>query len=45
LNLSNIGIKPESKTVDKGVIRTQKLIDELRREVETLKKRVTALGG
>jgi polyhydroxyalkanoate synthesis regulator phasin len=43
--LSNIGIKPESKTVDKGVIRTQKLIDELRREVEALKKRVTALGG
>ena len=43
--MSNIGIKPESKTVDKGVIRTQKLIDELRREVEALKKRVTALGG
>ena len=43
LNLSKIGIKPESKTVDKGIVRTQKLIDDLRREIEALKARVTAL--
>jgi len=43
--LSKIGIKPDSKTVNKGVIRTQKLLDELKREVEALKKRVTTLEG
>ena len=43
--MSKIGIKPDSRTVDKGVVRTQKLIDELRRELEALKKPVTALGG
>ena len=43
MRLSKIGIKPESKTVDKGIVRTQKLIDELRREIEALKARVTAL--
>lgn len=36
--MSKIGIKPESKTVDKGIVRTQKLIDELRREIDELKK-------
>ena len=41
--MSKIGIKPESKTVDKGVVRTQKLIDNLRRDIEALKARVTAL--
>ena len=41
--MSKIGIKPESKTVDKGIVRTQKLIDNLRRELEALKARVTAL--
>jgi len=41
--LSKIGIKPEDRTVDKGIIRTQKLIDDLRREIEALKARVTAL--
>ena len=43
--MSNIGIKPKDKVLDKAVIRTQKLIDELRRELDALKKRVTALGG
>jgi len=43
LKLSKIGIKPESKTVDKGIVRTQKLIDALRREFEALKSRVTTL--
>ena len=38
--MSKIGIKPESKTVDKGIVRTQKLIDDLRREIETLKATV-----
>jgi len=41
--MSKIGIKPESKTVDKGIVRTQKLIDSLRRELEALKARVTTL--
>ena len=40
---NKIGIKPESKTVDKGIIRTQKLIDQLRREIDSLKARVTTL--
>ena len=39
--MSKIGIKPESKTVDKGIVRTQKLIDDLRREIEALKARDT----
>ena len=41
--MSKIGIKPDNKTVDKGIVRTQKLIDDLRREFESLKARVTAL--
>ena len=41
--MSNIGIKPESKVVNKGVIRTQKLIDQLLREIEALKARITTL--
>ena len=41
--MSNIGIKPKSKVVDKGMVRTQKLIDQLQREIEALKARVTEL--
>ena len=41
--MAKIGIKPDSKVVDKGVIRIQKLIDELERQVELLKARVTKL--
>ena len=43
--MSKVGIISDDSTVNKGVIRIQKLLDELRREVEALKKRVTALGG
>ena len=43
--MSKVGIKADDGTVNKGVIRIQKLLDELRREVETLKERVTTLGG
>ena len=41
--MSKIGIKPQSKVVDKGVVRIQKLIDELTRELNALKARVTTL--
>jgi RNA processing factor Prp31 len=47
--LSKIGIKPDSKVVDKGIVRTQKILDELRRDFNTLKARVdhiyTSLGA
>jgi hypothetical protein len=39
--LSKIGIKPDDKVVGKGIIRLQKLVDDLRREVNTIKVRVT----
>ena len=39
--MSKIGIKPESKTVDKGIVRTQKLLDQLQRELDALKASVT----
>jgi len=41
--LSKIGIKPDDKVVGKGIIRLQKLVDDLRREVDSLKARVTEL--
>jgi len=41
--LSKIGIKPDDKVVGKGIIRLQKLVDGLRREVDSLKARVTEL--
>ena len=41
--MSKIGIKPDDKVVGKGIIRLQKLVDELRREVNALKTRVTEL--
>ena len=41
--MSKIGIKPESKVVDKGIVRTQKLLDQLQREIDSLKARVTTL--
>tara|TARA_B100001094_G_C17880188_1_gene646499 strand:+ start:495 stop:629 length:135 start_codon:yes stop_codon:yes gene_type:complete len=41
--LSRIGIKPSDKTVGKGVIRIQKLVDELNREISLLKARVKKL--
>ena len=41
--MSKIGIKAQSKVIDKGVVRTQKLIDELTRELNALKARVTTL--
>ena len=41
--MSKIGIKPDDKVVGKGIIRLQKLVDELRREVDSLTARVTEL--
>ena len=41
--MSKIGIKPDDKVLGKGIIRLQKLVDELRREVNALKARVTEL--
>lgn len=41
--MSKIGIKPDDKVIGKGIIRLQKLVDELRREVTALKTRVTEL--
>tara|TARA_Y100001973_G_C5197590_1_gene335360 strand:- start:10 stop:141 length:132 start_codon:yes stop_codon:yes gene_type:complete len=41
--LSKIGIKPGDQVVGKATIRTQKLIDDLIREINALKKRVTEL--
>lgn len=41
--MSKIGIKPDDKVVGKGIIRLQKLVDDLRREVNALKTRVTEL--
>ena len=41
--MSKIGIKPDDKVLGKGIIRLQKLVDDLRREVNALKARVTEL--
>tara|TARA_R100001594_G_scaffold91971_2_gene126250 strand:- start:2099 stop:2230 length:132 start_codon:yes stop_codon:yes gene_type:complete len=41
--LNKIGIKPGDQVVGKATIKTQKLIDDLRREIDALKKRVTEL--
>ena len=43
LSLDKIGIKPDSKVANKGIVRIQKLIDELTREMNALKARVTKL--
>ena len=41
--MARISIKPESKVVDKAMVRLQALIDELKREITSLKARVTKL--
>ena len=41
--MSRISVNPQSPVVDKAVVRLQALIDELRREIRTLKSRVTTL--
>ena len=41
--MSRISVKPQSPVVDKAVVRLQALIDELRREITSLKERVTKL--
>ena len=43
LSLDKVGIKPGDKILNKGIIRIQKLIDELTREMNDLKARVTKL--
>ena len=40
--MSKIGIKPDDRVVGKGIIRLQKLVDELRRENDLLKARLTS---
>ena len=41
--MDKVGIKPGDKVLNKGIIRIQKLIDELTREMNALKARVTTL--
>ena len=41
----NIGTKPSDSVTNKSVMLLQKIVDDLRREVESLKARVTSLGG
>tara|TARA_Y100000593_G_scaffold79118_1_gene147132 strand:- start:253 stop:384 length:132 start_codon:yes stop_codon:yes gene_type:complete len=41
--LAKVGVKPQSRIIDKGIIRIQKLIDELTREMNDLKARVKKL--
>ena len=41
--MSRISVKPQSPVVDKAIVRMQALIDELKREIRTLKSRVTKL--
>tara|TARA_Y100001973_G_C5153194_1_gene309265 strand:+ start:298 stop:432 length:135 start_codon:yes stop_codon:yes gene_type:complete len=41
--LTKIGIKPDNSVMGKGIIRLQKLVDDLRRENELLKARVKKL--
>ena len=40
---NKIGVKPGDKNAYKGNIRMQSLIDDLRREIDALKKSVTEL--
>tara|TARA_Y100001973_G_C5196778_1_gene334811 strand:+ start:2935 stop:3069 length:135 start_codon:yes stop_codon:yes gene_type:complete len=40
---NKIGVKPSDKNAYKGNIRMQSLIDDLIREIDALKKRVTEL--
>ena len=41
--MDKVGIKPGDKILNKGIFRIQKLIDELTREMNDLKARVTKL--
>jgi hypothetical protein len=41
--LSKVGIKSSDKVINKGIIRLQQLIDDLRRELNSLKTRVKNL--
>ena len=41
--MSKIGIKPTDATIGKGIIRLQKLVDDLKRENTLLKARVKKL--
>ena len=41
--MARISVKPQSPVVDKAVVRLQALIDELKREIISLKTRVTTL--
>ena len=41
--MAKVGVKHQSRIMDKGIIRIQKLIDELTREMNALKARVTKL--
>tara|TARA_R100000655_G_C2997902_1_gene193907 strand:- start:1905 stop:2039 length:135 start_codon:yes stop_codon:yes gene_type:complete len=41
----NIGTKPKDKIVEKSVRRTEKILKELQREIDSLKSRVKALEG
>ena len=41
--MSKIGIKPEDKNIMKAVTRLQRMLDDLTREMESVKSRVTEL--
>ena len=41
--MSKIGIKPDDGTMGKGIIRIQKLVDDLKREIALLKSANTLL--
>tara|TARA_R110002020_G_scaffold438535_2_gene648989 strand:+ start:10212 stop:10346 length:135 start_codon:yes stop_codon:yes gene_type:complete len=41
----NIGAKPSDGVTNKSVMALQKIVDDLKREIESLKVRVTKLGG
>ena len=41
----NIGTKPSDNLTNKSVMMLQKIVDDLKREIEALKVRVTKLGG
>ena len=41
----NIGTKPTDSITNKSVMMLQKIVNDLKREIESLKARVTKLGG
>lgn len=41
----NIGTKPADSITNKTVMALQKIVNDLKREIESLKARVTKLGG